>query len=162
VIEDRKENVIKTTEKELSCSFDEVYDPYMGICQKIVSTESQTAGHGKDNETEESRGNSTGLHLNCTFITFNKTDYVKLSNGSVYLKLHRKLYSNMTYVMRDNKLLLCVNFSRNATGSGSEKEIDKRKITTENASIFPTSHLNWMYSVGGFSCSFTNYIYFVC
>ena len=129
VVEDRKENVVKTTKKELSCSLDEVYDPYMGTCQKIVSIESQSAGHGKDNKTEENRGNNTGLHPNCTFITFNKTDYVKLSNGSVYLKLHSKLYNNMTYVILDNRLLLCVNFSRNSTRTGSEKEIDKRKFT---------------------------------
>lgn len=103
----------------------------MGTCKKIVSPESQTAGHGKDNKTEENRGNRTGLHPNCTFIAFNKTDYVKLSNGSVYLKLHRKICNNMTYMIRDNRLLLCVNFSRNSTRTRPEKEIDERKITND-------------------------------
>ena len=135
VVEDRQKNVVKTTKKELSCSLDEVYDPYMGTCKKIVSTESQTAGHGKDNKTEENRGNSTGLHPNCTFTAFNNKDYVKLSNGSVYLKLHKKMYSNMTYLIRDKILLLCVNFSRNPTRSGSEKEIDKCKIIKTLASL---------------------------
>lgn len=135
VVEDRKENAVKTTKKELSCSNDEVYDPYLGTCKKTVSTESQTPGRGEDNRTEENRGNSSGLHPNCTFIAFNNTDYVKLSNGSVYLKLHRKLYNNTTYLILDNKLLVCVNFSRNSTRSGSEREFGKRKIVKTLASL---------------------------
>ena len=135
VVEDRKENVVKTAKKELSCSLDEVYDPYLSTCKKTVSTESQTAGRMKDNKTEENRGNSSGLHPNCTFISFNNTDYVKLSNGSVYLKLHGKLYNNMTYLILDNRLLLCVNFSRNSPRSGPEKEFDKRRISKTPASL---------------------------
>ena len=135
VVEDRKENVVKTAKKELSCSLDEVYDPYLSTCKKTVSTESQAVGHMKDNKTEENRGNSSGLHPNCTFIAFNNTDYVKLSNGSVYLRLHGKLYNNMTYLILDNTLLLCVNFSRNSSRSGSEKEFDKRRISKTPASL---------------------------
>ena len=135
VVEDKKENTIKSVKKELSCSHDEVYDPYLGTCKKTVSTESQTAGHGKDNKTEENQRNGSGLHPNCTFITFNNTDYVKLSNGSIYLKLHRKLYNNMSFLILDNKLLVCVNFSRNATRSGPEKEFDKRELIKTPASL---------------------------
>ena len=137
VVEDRKENVVKRTKQELSCALHEVYDPYEGSCKKIDSTESQTAGHGKskNNETEEKQGNRAGLDPNCTtFIAFNKTDYFQLSNGSVYLKLHNKIYSNTTYTIRDNILFLCVNFSRNFTATETEPGI-QHKITKTPASL---------------------------
>ena len=136
VVKDRKENVVKRTKQELSCALDEVYDPYEGSCKTIDSTGSQTAGHekSKGNETEANQGNRTGLHPNCTFIAFNKTDYVQLSNSSVYLKLHNKIYSNTTYTIRDNRLLLCVNFSRNFTATKTEPGI-QHQITKTPASL---------------------------
>ena len=54
---------------------------------------------------------------NCTVIAFNKTDYQRLSNGSIYLKLHDKIYNNNTFTIRGNRLLLCTNFSRNFTAT---------------------------------------------
>ena len=117
-IEERTENEIKMTKQEMSCSLDEVYDPYVGSCKKIVSTVSQN-GHqsSKNNESikTDDEGNKPGLYSNCIFIVFNETDYVRLSNGSIYLKLHNKIYDNRTYIIRGNILLLCVNFSRNLT-----------------------------------------------
>ena len=59
--------------------------------------------------------NKTKLHLNCTFIAFNKSDYVELPNGAVHVKPHHKVYGNTSYKIHANKLFLCVNFSRNAT-----------------------------------------------
>jgi len=47
--------------------------------------------HGHRNESTSQEWNE-----NCTGLAFNKTEYVLLSNGSVYLKLHKKMYSNMT------------------------------------------------------------------
>ena len=112
-VQDRQEDVVQHVEHAWSCSLDEVYDPYAGSCTKIVSPGSQNLatdlGHHL-NDTQE-------WNSNCTFITFNKTDYVQLSNGSVYVKIHNKIYSNTTYTIRDSRLLLCMNFPRNITGT---------------------------------------------
>ncbi|KAJ7379622.1 hypothetical protein OS493_014017 [Desmophyllum pertusum] len=109
------------------CSLDEVYDPCAGSCKKIVPPGSYNKHHQhKHNDTQE-------WNPNCTFIAFNKTDYKQLSNGSIYLKLHNKIYSNTTYTIRDNRLLLCVNFTRNVTGT--EKEHGIRKMKTTPASL---------------------------
>ncbi|XP_078373687.1 adhesion G protein-coupled receptor L3-like [Oculina patagonica] len=124
VVEDRKENV--RTTKEFSCRLDEVYDPFVGSCKRIVSTEDYQ---------ENAR-----LHPNCTSIAFNKTDYLQISNGTFYLKLHNKIYRNTTYTIRDGKLLLCVNFSRNS--SSTVNEDGKHKI----AKALP--FLNFFTSIG--------------
>jgi len=123
-VKDSQESETLYVEQFWSCSSDEVYDPYTGSCQPIVST-------GRDdprrNETQ------TGI-LNCTFISFNKTDYIQLANGSVYLKPHNKTYSNTTYTIRDNRLLLCVNFSRNFTRTEKGRG-NGYKIRTTPASL---------------------------
>jgi len=123
-VKDSQESETLYVEQFWSCSSDEVYDPYTGSCKPIVST-------GRDdprrNETQ------TGI-LNCTFISFNKADYIELANGSVYLKPHNKTYSNATYTIRGNRLLLCVNFSRNFTRTEKGRG-NGYKIRTTPASL---------------------------
>ena len=128
VVEDRQENVVKTTKKELSCSLDEVYDPYAGSCKKIFSAKPQNTGYGKENKTKEFERNK-----NCTFIAFNKTDYVQLSSGTVYLKNHNRTYTNTSYKIKDDRLFLCVKFTRNF--SRTEHERRKRNISKTPASL---------------------------
>ena len=113
-VNDRKEKMVKKVEKVCSCCLDEVYDPFVGNCKRVV---------------EDNRANTTRLHANCTFIAFNRTDFVWLSNDSVFLKLHNKVYRNNTCRILDDKLLVhvCVNFSRNSTRSVNEN--GKHKIT---------------------------------
>jgi len=112
-VNDRQESETHYVEQFWSCSSDEVYDPYTGSCKPIVSPRRNE--HGR-NETQQEI-------LNCTFIAFNKTDYIQLPNGSVYLKPHNKTYGNTTYTIHGNGLLLCGNFSRYFTrtenGSGN-------------------------------------------
>ena len=111
VVQDRKENVFQSIEKAWSCSRDEVYDPYVGSCKKIPLEEWKP---------------------NCTVITFNETDYELLPNGSIHLKPHSKTYGNITYVIRDNRLLLCANLSSNV--SAAVKEAGTLPKITETAS----------------------------
>ena len=96
-VKDRQESETHFVEQFWSCSSDEVYDPYTGSYKPIVSIERDDH---RLNETQ------TGI-LNCTFVEFNKTDFMQLGNGSVYLKPHDQTYSNTTYAIRDNRLLLC-------------------------------------------------------
>ncbi|KAL9971178.1 hypothetical protein ACROYT_G023670 [Oculina patagonica] len=126
-VDDKQEGVVKSSEQTWSCSNDEVYDPYAGSCKKIMSSGSHNGQiPSKYNESQE-------WSPNCTAIAFNKTDYVQLSNGSVYLKPHNKVYNNISYTIRDNRLLLCVNFSRNVTRL--EKEEGKYVISKTPASL---------------------------
>ena len=161
LVKDLRHYVFKKTKKEFSCRFDQVYDPYAGTCKKIASTEYLSAvrlGNRAKDIKQNQRNRTMQLNVtsivinrhghllsklnestseqwndNCIGLAFNETEYVLLSNGSVYLKLHKKMYSNMTYRIHDNTLLLCVNFSRNYTRT--EKEGGKQKISKTPASF---------------------------
>ena len=79
--------------------------------------------------------NETGFSQNCPFIPFNQSDYQQLPNGTVYIKPHNKIYSNTSYTIRNDKLLLCVNFSRNATTTVTKQRIVKTKPTPASLQI---------------------------
>ena len=118
---DRKMNTPRNIQQSWSCDPDEVYDPYTGKCKKIVAFYMEKASNGTQFFETELRNpevvmeNKTKLHLNCTFIAFNESDYLELPNGTVHVKPHHKVYGNTSYKIHANKLFLCVNFSRNAT-----------------------------------------------
>ncbi|XP_020617009.1 uncharacterized protein LOC110054970 [Orbicella faveolata] len=128
VIRDSVKYAVQQIEQLWSCSFDEVFDPYTGRCTKIVPTVPQTDPDQRGrNETEQWNPNCT------TVIAFNESDYERLSNGSMYLKLHDKIYSNNTFTIRGKRLLLCANFSRNFTaterGPGMRRKVIKTRAS---------------------------------
>jgi len=179
VVEDLEHYVFKKTRKEFSCRFDEVYDPYVGTCKRVA--ESRTVGGlFKGTGEEEKRGNRARMQLNvtlrtinetklnestkkewnahCIGLAYNKTEYFLLSNGSVYLKRHKRVYNNMTYKIHDNTLLLCLNFSRNYTRT--EDEGGKQKITKTPASLQLLTLIGCMVSVVSLALLLITYVLF--
>ena len=137
-VTDKKMDLERNINHVWHCNSDEVYDPYAGKCKSIVSLHrSKITTHVSPNEqtvpidfvsithvfqNEQTApvvfmSNETSLLMNwnCTFVAFNHSDYEQLPNGTVYIKPHRKIYGKKRYTIRDNILLLCLNFSRNAT-----------------------------------------------
>ena len=136
-VTDRKRNEHQYVEQIWSCAIDEVFDPYIGRCKKIVSAESSNGhSHNKSNATGGNKGNKTESNPNCTLIAFNHSDFEQLPNGTVFIKSHNKIYSNTTYLVRDGIILLCVNFSRNATSSKRDGNIPVAKTTPVSLQIF--------------------------
>lgn len=129
VVDDREHNMRHSFEDVWSCTHDEVYDPYTAKCRKIVSV-------GADHENHTL--NNAVLNLNCTFVYFNKSDYERQPNGSVYIRPHNKIYSNSSYKIQGDRLLLCVNFSRNATVNKKEGNVQEIKTTPASLSILTT------------------------
>lgn len=115
VIRDNVEFAVQQIQQLWTCSFNEVYDPYAGRCTKIIPVVPQAdPGHKGQNGTEK-------WNSNCiTVIVFNESDYERLSNGSIYLKLHDKIYNNNTFTIHGKRLFLCANFSRNFTATVKE------------------------------------------
>ena len=122
---DRKQNIHQSFNKIWSCAHDEVYDPYAAKCRKIVPIGSQNAYAENENGTT----NKTGLSPNCTFVHFSKNDYEQLTNGTFYIKPHNKIYSNTSYMLDDDGLLLCVSFSKNSAMTARKQNIRKIKTT---------------------------------
>ncbi|XP_067051036.1 uncharacterized protein [Acropora muricata] len=126
---DNQMDTTRDVRESWSCDPDEVYDPYSGKCKKIVDSYRKKASNGKQFAETELRNkeafmeNKTKLHLNCTFIAFNESDYVVLPNGTVHVKPHHKLYENASFRIHANKLFLCFKFSRNATKLIASKEV---------------------------------------
>ena len=131
VVYDKKLNRQQTIKHVWSCAVNEVYDPYTGKCKMIVSAAGSQSGHRqiKLNAFERNTRNETGLRQSCFCIPFNQSDYEQLLNGTVYIKPHNKIYSKKSYTIRNDKLLLCVNFSRNATTMACEQSILKTNTT---------------------------------
>ena len=120
-VQDKKMDLERNINHVYYCASDEMYDPFAGKCKSIVSLHrSQVERNISQNEKTapvDFISNKTRLllNLNCTFVAFNHSDYEQRPNGTVYIKPHHKMYRKTKYTIRRNILLLCVNFSRNAT-----------------------------------------------
>ena len=130
-VNDKLLNLQQTIELVWSCAINEVYDPYTGKCKMIVSTAGSESGHrqNKLNAFKRNTRNKIELSRNCFCIPFNQSEYEQLPNGTVYVKPDKKIYSNTSYTIRNDKLLLCVNFSGNATTMACEQSIVKTNTT---------------------------------
>ncbi|KAJ7312521.1 hypothetical protein OS493_039640, partial [Desmophyllum pertusum] len=99
---------IKTVRVNFNCSINEVYDPFKGQCLLPVST------HNDTNKTEQCQGPR-----------FPSNEFHVLSNDSIFLHPHQKFYPNGSYILVNQSLILCSNFSRNYTKrivTAAEKE----------------------------------------
>ncbi|XP_068753649.1 uncharacterized protein [Montipora capricornis] len=154
-VKDEKMYLERNFKQTWHCASDEVYDPYVGKCKSIVSLHrSQIVTNvsqnvqtvlidflsntfvfrDKQTVSVDFMSNETILsNLNCTFEVFNQSDYEQRPNGTVYIKPHHKIYGRTRYTIRGNILLLCVNFSRNAT------VVDKQRSTGYLTKTMPTS-----------------------
>ena len=114
IVTEYRDERLRNPERAFLCSSDEVYDPYRRKCKTVTLHRFDT--HIFPNEglvPVDFKSNKTGL--NCTSVAFNQSDYEQRPNGTVYIKPHRTIYGQTRYTIRGNILLLCVNFSRNAT-----------------------------------------------
>ena len=86
---------------EVTCPNNEVYDPFKGRCLPVHTI---------------ANGNSTNSSEQCRGPSFPFNEFIILSNNSVFLIPHKKLYSNGRYTLVNKTLILCyANFSRNYT-----------------------------------------------
>ena len=124
---DKEQSVIKHIDKRISCQADEVYDPYLEECRTLVSSVF-VPWHKDTNATNKLGELTLERNHNCSFISFSESEYVIFSNKSVYVRPHGKVYDKTEYKSRDNRLLLCVKFSRRASVTKEVKQV--RDVTT--------------------------------
>ena len=133
--------VVGRFQETKSCSNEEVYDPYLDICKKIISKPEHINIQNVSKKWNPNcsipehsiQNGSKLLNPNCTVIAYNKTDYEQLPNGTVFLKAHGMLYSNISYTIHDNRLFLCVHFSQNYTLTKNESGgVNETKTTPKS------------------------------
>ena len=109
-----------TLHVDYTCAINEVYDPFQGRCVPIIPARSSISG-------------TVANRQNCTAeIRFLPNEFQILSNDSVLVFAHHMTYRNESFVLANNTLILCTNFSRNYT----ERRITSEDMKTEQQ--FPT------------------------
>ena len=108
---------------EFNCSLTEVYDPFKEQCMPVA-----TYPHPP-------LPNYTNITEYCQGPHFAYSEFRILSNNSVFLRPHQKIYPNGSYIRVNQTIILCLNVSRNYTRSiwtsvtGNESKPEARSLT---------------------------------
>ncbi|KAJ7358866.1 hypothetical protein OS493_020704 [Desmophyllum pertusum] len=105
----------------VNCTFNKVYDPFRERCLPVHSSRSNS--------------NKTNMTDQCWGPRFPSHELVVLSNNSVFIIPHSKLYNNDSYILVNQTLILCINFTRNYTSRNYTK-----KVTPTYNNEKPPSH----------------------
>ncbi|KAJ7376542.1 hypothetical protein OS493_033998 [Desmophyllum pertusum] len=110
-----------TVRVKFNCQINEVYDPFQKRCLPVHSGPSNS--------------NNTSTTDQCRGPRFPPNEFVVLSNNSVLIIPHSKVYNNDSYILVNQALILCINVSRNFTSRNGPK-----KITPAETAEKPPSH----------------------
>ena len=131
------------------CKESEVYDPFQEKCVPAHSdhlnrnTRNRKNTNNRRNTTNHSnttnRRNTTNHRIttagHCRGPRFPPQEFLISKNKSVFILPHKKLYSNNSYILMNETLILCSNFSRNLTG-----RVYPIKVTPTSKNIKPRDH----------------------
>ena len=109
---------------KFNCQDSEIYDPFQNKCLAVHSAGHSksnnitvhSAGHSKSNNIKTTHTNTanTTNHI-CRGPRFSSPEFLVLCNNSVFIISHSKVYNNDSYILVNQTLILCANFSRNYT-----------------------------------------------
>ena len=95
------------------CSEHQVYDPFSRICRYVAPVPKPLMKR-KTLFFTNSTSNVT-FTQNCTFVQFTIAELKIFSNRSVFIKPNNRVYPRTRYILTENGIALCTNFSRNFT-----------------------------------------------
>ena len=95
----------RTVRVRFNCSGNEIYDPFKGRCLPVQVVSSPVRGNDT-NKTEE--------YL-CRGLRYRSEEFRVFSNNSILLLPHQMIYPNGSYILVNQSLILCSNFSRSYT-----------------------------------------------
>ena len=94
---------------QFSCTTGEIYDPFKGKCLPA-------AHFGFHNNSADTTAQKPQWSLkSCRGPCFKPNEFRLLTNKSVVIISHQKTYNNGSYILINQTLILCANFSRNYT-----------------------------------------------
>ena len=94
---------VLTLHVDYTCESNEVYDPFQSRCIPVILASSSISP------------SVVNQHKCTAEIRFLPSEFHILSNYSVLVFAHHKTYSNESFVLENNTLILCTNLSRNYT-----------------------------------------------
>ena len=94
---------------QFSCPIGEIYDPFQRRCLSAV----RFGFHNNSTDTTEQKPQRS--LKSCTGPYFKPNEFRLLTNKSVLIISHQTTYNNDSYILINQTLILCANFSRNYT-----------------------------------------------
>ena len=113
-----RENTLRMV---VDCPVDRVYDPFKGRCLPIQT---------------DANSNSTNSFQQCRGPSFPSNKFLFISNDSVFLIPHEKVYKNGSYLVVNHTLILCsANFSPNYTKTVTPTEQVKEETPARSLGL---------------------------
>ena len=119
----------KTVWVNSSCKVDEVYDPFKGKCLLVQ--------HGENH-------NVTITRKKCRGPLFLASEFFILDNNSIFILPHQKIYNNESYLLSNQTLILCSNFSRYYTKTVSTLA---NKKSPPNRTLYIITYIGFSLSI---------------
>ena len=134
----------RTVRIEKSCPNNWVFDPFEGSCIQVHSN------------TPTNKTNIT-----CQGPRFQQNEFLILINESVFILSHQKTYRSGSYILANDTLILCSNFSRryNTTATPPGKKYTAGNRTVSNSAHH---HLCWLLVVNHFTSVPIGHVFPVC
>lgn len=112
----------KTVVTNKACADGFAFDPFRDRCIQLHMTKSA-------NSTNETAGkvscNGSGFaHFDITLVTL-------YSNGSLWIPLYKRMYSNHSYFIKNSSVFVCLNLTRNYTEMTALASEDSVKVTVQ-------------------------------
>jgi len=127
----------KTVIKNKRCSENFVFDPVAEKCVQIyfpISNfeiiDSRNFGVSKNNSYIN--GSQVENKINCSHVKVNISSVTYLSNGSIWISLHKRMYNKERYFINGTSVFLCADFKRayTVTEELASTEISPLQIVT--------------------------------
>lgn len=95
----------KTVVRNKECADGFVFDPFNENCVQI---------HASMSTPEMALRNISGSedNTNCSYVTMNISSVSLLSNGSIWIPLHKRIYNKERYLINGSSVFLCSDFKR--------------------------------------------------
>ena len=111
------------------CNENQVYDPFSRICRD--SSIDLVSAHTTYNTTTGNNITSS-LQPNCVLTLFHLTEIEIFHNESLLVKPHGKVYNKSFYIVLEDKVAVCTNFTSNYTKNRKINSV----LTTESIEAF--------------------------
>ena len=118
----------KTVVNHKACADGFMFDPFAEKCVQIYEPKPAVSA------------NETSVNINCDssgFVKMNISLVVLLPNGSIWIPLHKRTYSNGSYFINGSSVFVCMNLTRNYTETATviavvskDTKITARQILT--------------------------------
>ena len=93
----------KTVIRNKVCAEGFVFDPFNEKCVQI---------HVSMSAPEITSGSKDRSYVNCSYVEMNISEVSVLSNGTIWIPLHKRIYNKEMYFINGSSVLLCTDFKR--------------------------------------------------